>query len=319
MKLKQGIVFIDCQLKSKVYKVEGYAISKFIKNNGYKLIYFNQLEKAEQFQKQVQQLSQLNQVDTLYKNMLDDITFISVKGEKSGSIRVIDVRKQKNNIQQEKTKNVENTKILNSQHDYGQQNNIEYKVKQQDCNGILDEIEQKTKETQIIRQRLIHLEKLDQQYENLLFHYPKNIESVPILTESLYSLYFDGASKSNPGPAGAGVALFDNLNQIKEISQPLGKQTNNSAEFFALFIGVRYALNLGINHLVCFGDSKLIIDGMNNKITFQQPHLGYFQQAISKYTQLFKKVRFIHILRNQNKIADNLASKAAQKQKNIDQ
>ncbi|CAD8056785.1 unnamed protein product [Paramecium sonneborni] len=313
MKLKQGIVFIDCQLKSKVYQVEGYAISNFIKNNGYKLIYFKQLEKAQQFQKQIQQLSQLNQVDALYQSMLDDITFISVKGENSGSIKVFDVRNQQYNIQQEKTQYVENTTIQNSQL------NEELKVKQQDSYGILDEIQQKTNKTKISRQRLIILDKLDQQFENLLIHYPKNIETIPIQTENLYSLYFNGASKSNPGPAGAGVALFDKMKQIKEISQPLGKQTNNSAEFFALFIGIRYALNLGINHLECFGDSKLVIDGMNNKINFQQPHLGHFQQAISNYTKLFKMVKFIHILRNQNEIADRLASNAAKQQKNIEQ
>ncbi|CAD8144867.1 unnamed protein product [Paramecium octaurelia] len=317
MKLKSAIVFLDYSLKPRVFQLERYAIKKLEKPDGYKLIYFKEFEKAQQFAIQAQQLLELKHVENLQQMMISDISLIRERSQKDGQIREISVQQQ--NVF-EKTYNVENTKIQNSQFKYKQENKIDKQFKiddinQKDCYGILDEIEDKMKKTSISRQRLVKLEYLDQQFANLLFYYPKNLEIIPIQTESLYTLYFDGASKSNPGPAGAGIALFDKMRLIKEITQPLGKQTNNVAEFLALFFGIRYTLNLGINFLECFGDSKLVIDGMNSKINFKQKHLEDIRVAICDYAQLFKKVKYTHISRDQNEIADKLASTAAQLQK----
>ncbi|CAD8142002.1 unnamed protein product [Paramecium pentaurelia] len=316
MKLKTAIVFLDYSLKPRVFQLERYAIKKLEKPDGYKLIYFKEFEKAQQFANQAQQLLELKQVEQLQQMMISDIRLIKERNEKDGLIREISVQQQQQNVF-EKTNNVENTKIQNSQFNYKQENKVNNQfqiddINQKDCYGILDEIEDKMKKTSISRQRLLKLEQLDQQFANLLFYYPKTLEIIPIQPEKLYTIYFDGASKSNPGPAGAGIALFDKMKLIKEITQPLSKQTNNVAEFLALFFGIRYTLNLGINYLECFGDSKLIIDGMNNKINFKQQHLEDIRVAIFDYAQLFKMVRYTHISRNQNEIADKLASAAAQ-------
>ncbi|CAK58323.1 unnamed protein product (macronuclear) [Paramecium tetraurelia] len=317
MKLKSAIVFLDYSLKPRVFQLERYAIKKLEKPDGYKLIYFKEFEKAQQFAIQAQQLLELKHVENLQQMMISDISLIRERSQKDGQIREISVQQQ--NVF-DKTYNVENTKIQNSQFKYKQENKIDKQFKIDDTNqkdfyGILDEIEDKMKKISISRQRLVKLEQLDQQFATLLHYYPKNLEIIPIQTDSLYTLYFDGASKSNPGPAGAGIALFDKMKLIKEITQPLGKQTNNVAEFLALFFGIRYTLNLGINFLECFGDSKLVIDGMNSKINFKQQHLEDIRVAICDYAQLFKKVKYTHISRDQNQIADKLASTAAQIQK----
>ncbi|CAD8144762.1 unnamed protein product [Paramecium pentaurelia] len=319
MKLKSAIVFLDYSLKPRVFQLERYAIKKLEKPDGYKLIYFKEFEKAQQFAIQAQQLLEFKQVENLQQMMISDISLIRERSQKDGQIREISVQQQQQNVF-DKTYNVENTTIQNSQFKYKQENKIvnQYKfddINQNDCYSILDEIEDQMKKIQISRQRLVKLEQLDQQFENLLYYYPKSLEIIPIQPQNLYTLYFDGASKSNPGPAGAGIALFDKMKLIKEITQPLGKQTNNVAEFLALFFGIRYTLNLGINYLECFGDSKLIIDGMNNKLNYKQKHLEDIRVAICDYAQLFKKVKYTHISRDHNEIADKLASTAAQLQK----
>ncbi|CAK88035.1 unnamed protein product (macronuclear) [Paramecium tetraurelia] len=317
MKLKSAIVFLDYSLKPRVFQLERYAIKKLEKPDGYKLIYFKEFEKAQQFASQVQQLIELKQVQQLQQMMISDIKLIKERSEKDGEIREISVEQQQSQNDVEKNKQAENTIISNCQLDnikVKQVNNQfqKYEIKQKDSYDILDDIDGELKCSSLSIERLVNLEILDLKFENLLHYYPRNtLKIIPIQPDNLYTLYFDGASKSNPGPAGAGVALFDKMQQIKEITQPLGKQTNNVAEFLALFLGIRYTLNLGINYLECFGDSKLIIDGMNNKINFKQQHLEDIRVAIYDYAQLFKMVRYTHISRNQNEIADKLASAAA--------
>lgn len=52
-------------------------------------------------------------------------------------------------------------------------------------------------------------------------------------------LFFDGASKSNPGPAGAGFVLADELNNVYGgFSVNLLRATNNEAEYMAALFGV---------------------------------------------------------------------------------
>ena len=75
-----------------------------------------------------------------------------------------------------------------------------------------------------------------------------------------HTLFFDGASKGNPGMAGAGGVIFDPGGSKKEdFSWGLGRSTNNHAEWLALLKGLEIALTLGIRDLVVFRDSLLVI------------------------------------------------------------
>ncbi|MDR3321094.1 MAG: reverse transcriptase-like protein, partial [Synergistaceae bacterium] len=46
--------------------------------------------------------------------------------------------------------------------------------------------------------------------------------------------YFDGASRGNPGEAGAGACLVDDGAVVWECAEYLGVKTNNEAEYTAL-------------------------------------------------------------------------------------
>jgi len=81
-------------------------------------------------------------------------------------------------------------------------------------------------------------------------------------------LQFDGASKCNPGEAGAGGVLTDANGSTKlSYAWGLGHASNNQAEFLALWQGLNQAHKLGIIKLNIAGDSKQVIDAINlNKI-----------------------------------------------------
>ncbi|XP_059068327.1 uncharacterized protein LOC131858877 [Cryptomeria japonica] len=73
-----------------------------------------------------------------------------------------------------------------------------------------------------------------------------------------YKLHFDGASKGNPGMAGAGMAILDHK-AVLILAQchALGSQLNNFVECQALSLGIDMAISLGIKHLHIQGDSML--------------------------------------------------------------
>ena len=73
-------------------------------------------------------------------------------------------------------------------------------------------------------------------------------------------LYTDGASRGNPGEAGAGFVVFDGKkNEILTGSTYLGKCTNNVAEYQALISGLESTAGLGCRKLQIFMDSELIV------------------------------------------------------------
>jgi ribonuclease HI len=73
-------------------------------------------------------------------------------------------------------------------------------------------------------------------------------------------LFFDGASKGNPGVAGGGGILVS-PNGLLEITYAwgLGIETNNRAKALALWQGLTEAINQNVQDLVIVGDSRLII------------------------------------------------------------
>ena len=78
-------------------------------------------------------------------------------------------------------------------------------------------------------------------------------------------LYFDGAARGNPGPAGAGAVLFSPADAGGEVlwagSVFVGiSATNNTAEYSGAILGVRAAAQMpGLQGLHCIGDSNLVV------------------------------------------------------------
>ncbi|HEX9608670.1 MAG TPA: ribonuclease HI family protein [Candidatus Paceibacterota bacterium] len=130
-------------------------------------------------------------------------------------------------------------------------------------------------------------------------------------------LYTDGGARGNPGPAGAGAVIAEeNGTVIKEVSEFLGKQTNNFAEYQAVILGLKKLKQLfgsAVWHMDIEVrlDSELIVRQLSGKYQIKEPTL--FPQYIAVHNMRvkdFSHVTFRHIPREKNKEADRLANEA---------
>ena len=77
---------------------------------------------------------------------------------------------------------------------------------------------------------------------------------------TMYSGHFDGASRGNPGEAGAGAVLYNEEgHMVWQKFAYLGSQTNNEAEYGGLLLLLREIQLRGIKKIVIRGDSRLVI------------------------------------------------------------
>lgn len=131
------------------------------------------------------------------------------------------------------------------------------------------------------------------------------------------TMFFDGASKGNPGPGGYGYYIkSDSLNiDIKDAGY-IPYTTNNYAEYSGLLAGLRQLKEVvtGYNQIQINvkGDSDLVIKQMNNIYKVRNPTLQELYAITCSLTNDIKNaghmIVFNHIPRKDNHIADRLAS-----------
>ncbi|AQK51526.1 Uncharacterized protein Mb2253c [Zea mays] len=95
-------------------------------------------------------------------------------------------------------------------------------------------------------------------------------------------LEFDGASKGNPGKAGAGAIIRQvDGSVIAQLREGLGIATNNAAEYRALILGLTYAAKKGFKYIRAQGDSKLVCNQV--VASFNMPkYVLSFKEPLSK-------------------------------------
>jgi len=129
----------------------------------------------------------------------------------------------------------------------------------------------------------------------------------------MYTLYFDGASRSNPGPASYGGVIYDeNKNEIATYKKYIGKHTNNVAEYLGCFHGVQACIQEGIKNVTIYGDSKLVIEQVSGRWKVKSDNIRPIYNEIKKVldTTPFETIEFKHVKRHKNKRADQLANQA---------
>jgi ribonuclease HI len=131
------------------------------------------------------------------------------------------------------------------------------------------------------------------------------------LEQGTWTLYCDGASRGNPGPAGAGAVLADPRGEIRvRASQYLGVATNNVAEYRALLLGLQEARKLGVRKIRVFADSELLVRQLHGSYRVKAPHLLPLWQEASRELQKFEAHAVSHVPRQENSQADGLANLA---------
>ena len=129
----------------------------------------------------------------------------------------------------------------------------------------------------------------------------------------------DGAARGNPGPASAGAALIDlsrpdardpRATPDATISEFLGVQTNNVAEYTAVVRAVALARELGAREVVMLLDSKLIVEQLAGRWRVKDAKLIPLWEDARRTLRGFERWSATHVPRAQNSLADALCNEA---------
>jgi ribonuclease HI len=129
--------------------------------------------------------------------------------------------------------------------------------------------------------------------------------------EGFWCLRCDGASRGNPGPAGAGMVLFDPQGRLQvNKGRYLGETTNNVAEYQALLLGLEEARRLEVKKLRVLADSELMVKQLNGRYRVKAPHLIPLWRAAVNALKKFDAWAIAHVPREENHLADEAANRA---------
>ena len=121
----------------------------------------------------------------------------------------------------------------------------------------------------------------------------------------------DGGARGNPGPAGYGVVIEDEIGRpIAELSEYLGRQTNNYAEYSGLIAALNYTLRHGLKALKVVSDSELMVKQINGQYKVSSPTLKELYESAMKLIDQLDCFEINHVLREKNREADRLANLA---------
>ncbi|KAJ0986923.1 hypothetical protein J5N97_005279 [Dioscorea zingiberensis] len=112
------------------------------------------------------------------------------------------------------------------------------------------------------------------------------------------TIEFDGASKGNPGKAGAGAILrAEDGSIVSRLRQGLGVVTNNVAEYRALILGMQYALKKGFKEIRVHGDSKLVCMQVQGLWQTKNQNMADLCKVVKELKDMFVSVQINHVKR----------------------
>lgn len=131
------------------------------------------------------------------------------------------------------------------------------------------------------------------------------------MDNSTWHAWFDGATKhTNPGIRGIGAVLKGPAGEIVEIAQEIGEGTNNEAEYCALMAVLDAAVDAGVQDLVVYGDSQLVIKQVNGEWLINAQALVPLCKTVIELKAQIPKVSLRWIPRQENSAADALSKRA---------
>ena len=123
----------------------------------------------------------------------------------------------------------------------------------------------------------------------------------------------DGGSRGNPGAAGYGAVVRDARTGevLAEVSESIGRATNNVAEYSGLLAGLRAAGRLapGAEAEVRM-DSKLVVEQMSGRWQIKHPDLRVLAAEARQAARALGRVTYTWVPRERNTHADRLANQA---------
>ena len=126
-----------------------------------------------------------------------------------------------------------------------------------------------------------------------------------------FTAHCDGGARGNPGPAGYGAVIEDPGGQVvARLSEYLGHQTNNYAEYKGLLGVLEWALRNRAQRLRVVSDSELMVRQMKGQYRVKSPVLRPLWVEAQQRALKLEAFDMRHTLRGGNKEADRLANEA---------
>jgi ribonuclease HI len=125
------------------------------------------------------------------------------------------------------------------------------------------------------------------------------------------TLYTDGGSRGNPGPAAYAYVLeTDDGTVLDARGEPIGVATNNVAEYRALVEGLAAAARAGVDELQVVSDSELLVKQMRGEYKVKNAALRELSLEAARIGRSIGTVRYRAVRRELNELADRLVNEA---------
>ncbi len=146
---------------------------------------------------------------------------------------------------------------------------------------------------------------------------PLSEAHVPPVTElhiPVVTIFCDGGSRGNPGPAAIGAVVLDARSDPAEVldsvSECIGVATSNVAEYKALIAGLRAAQKFTPIEVKVRADSELLIRQLEGRYRVRNAGLQPLHREASLLLATFTKFELQHVRREFNTEADALVNAA---------
>ena len=146
---------------------------------------------------------------------------------------------------------------------------------------------------------------------------PETSPAQPVGSRRRLVVEADGGSRGNPGVAGYGALVreADGGRVLVELAEPLGKQSNNVAEYSGLIAGLRAVVDLDPSaDVVARMDSKLVVEQMSGRWKIKHEDMRRLaleaRDLCTEISDAGGSVSFEWIPREKNKAADALSNDA---------
>ncbi|HEY0948361.1 MAG TPA: reverse transcriptase-like protein [Candidatus Paceibacterota bacterium] len=131
-----------------------------------------------------------------------------------------------------------------------------------------------------------------------------------------FTIYADGGSRGNPGPAGSGAIIRNESGEtVATVSEYLGVTTNNVAEYTAVLRALEKLAHMlesraGEADVEVRMDSMLVVRQMSGEWKIKHENMKPLAASTKEVMARFRSVSFTHVYREDNKDADKLANEA---------
>lgn len=146
----------------------------------------------------------------------------------------------------------------------------------------------------------------------------QNRESTMHPSVDKVKLFADGGSRGNPGPSASGYVILDmEDNTLVDEGVYLGVTTNNQAEYTALRLALEKCVEMKAKEVEVYMDSLLVVNQLKGIFKVKNRDLWPIHDAIKKLSKQFVQIKFSHVPREFNKLADAAVNRALDEQLGI--